>query len=62
LTPEVEQLLSKAYIRLLTHLVEAFAEAMPAQQVETLLRRAGLRDSLARYLTANDLPGRLGLV
>jgi DeoR family transcriptional regulator, suf operon transcriptional repressor len=41
LTPEVEQLLSKAYIPLLAHLVEVFAEALPAQQVETLLRRAG---------------------
>ena len=41
LTPEVEQLLSKAYIPLLTHLVGVFAEALPAQQVETLLRRAG---------------------
>jgi predicted ArsR family transcriptional regulator len=41
LTPEVEQLLSKAYIPLLTHLVDVFAEALPAQQVETLLRSAG---------------------
>lgn len=41
LTPEVEQLLSKAYIPLLTHLVGVFAEALPAQQVETLLRRTG---------------------
>ncbi len=41
LTPEVEQLLSKAYIPLLTHLVQAFAEALPSDQVDTLLRRAG---------------------
>jgi predicted ArsR family transcriptional regulator len=41
LTPEVEQLLSKAYIPLLTHLVGVFAEALPAQQVETLLRTTG---------------------
>jgi predicted ArsR family transcriptional regulator len=41
LTPEVEQLLSKAYIPLLTHLVGVFAEALPAQQLETLLRRTG---------------------
>jgi DeoR family transcriptional regulator, suf operon transcriptional repressor len=41
LTPEIELLLSKAYIPLLTHLVGVFAEALPAQQVETLLRRTG---------------------
>lgn len=41
LTPEVEQLLSKAYIPLLTHLVGVFAEALPADQVEALLRRTG---------------------
>src|ERR671912_1388639 len=43
LTPEVEQLLSKAYIPLLTHLVDVFAQALPAQQVETLLRLTGQR-------------------
>ena len=49
LTPEVEQLLSKAYLPLLTHLVGVFAEALPAQQVETLLRRTGkgLADDLS---------------
>ena len=41
LTPEVEQLLSKAYIPVLTHLVGVFAEALPPQQVESLLRRTG---------------------
>jgi predicted ArsR family transcriptional regulator len=41
LTPEVEQLLSKAYIPLLTHLVSVFAEVLPADQVEALLRRTG---------------------
>jgi predicted ArsR family transcriptional regulator len=41
LTPEIEQLLSMAYVPLLTHLVEVFAEALPVQQVETLLRRTG---------------------
>jgi predicted ArsR family transcriptional regulator len=39
--PGVEQLLSKAYIPLLTHLVDVFAEALPGQQLETLLRRTG---------------------
>jgi predicted ArsR family transcriptional regulator len=41
LTPEVEQLLSKAYIPLLAQLVGVFAKALPAQQVETLLRTTG---------------------
>jgi predicted ArsR family transcriptional regulator len=41
LTPEIEQLLSKAYLPLLTHLVDVFADALPAPQVETLLRRTG---------------------
>jgi predicted ArsR family transcriptional regulator len=49
LTPEIEHLLSKAYLPLLTHLVGVFAEALPAQQVETLLRRTGkgLADDLS---------------
>jgi predicted ArsR family transcriptional regulator len=49
LTPEVEQLLSKAYIPLLTHLVDVFAEALPARQVEALLRRTG--NGLAQQLS-----------
>jgi DeoR family transcriptional regulator, suf operon transcriptional repressor len=48
LTPEVEQLLSQAYVPLLTQLVDVFAEALPAQQVETLLRNTG--KGLAREL------------
>jgi DeoR family transcriptional regulator, suf operon transcriptional repressor len=50
LTPEVEQLLSKAYIPVLTHLVAVFADALPGQQVEALLRRTGreLAKDLAR--------------
>jgi predicted ArsR family transcriptional regulator len=43
LTPEVEQLLSKAYIPLLTQLVGVFAEALPTDQVEVLLRTTGKR-------------------
>lgn len=50
LTPEVEQLLSKAYIPLLTELVGVFAEALPIDQVDTLLRQAGKR--LAHELTS----------
>jgi predicted ArsR family transcriptional regulator len=41
LTPEVEQLLSKAYVPFLTQLVRVFSDALPAHQVDTLLRRAG---------------------
>jgi DeoR family transcriptional regulator, suf operon transcriptional repressor len=49
LTPEVELLLSKAYIPLLTGLVDVFADALPPDQVETLLRETGCL--LARQLT-----------
>lgn len=50
LTPEIEQLLSKAYLPLLTQLVDVFAKALPAQQAEALLRRTGkgLAKELAR--------------
>ena len=41
LTPEVEQVLSKAYIPVLTQLVDVFVESLPAQQIKTLLRRTG---------------------
>jgi predicted ArsR family transcriptional regulator len=43
LTPEVEQLLSSAYIPLLTQLVDVFAEKLPRDQLEPLLRQAGKR-------------------
>ena len=49
LTPEVEQLLSKAYIPLLTGLVDVFAEALPGDQIEALLRRIG--NGLAQQVT-----------
>ena len=50
LTPDVEQLLSSAYIPLLTQLVDVFAAGLPADQLETLLRQAGrkLADELSR--------------
>ena len=41
LTHEVEQLLSRAYIPLLTQLVDVFAKDLPARQVDALLRQAG---------------------
>ena len=54
LTPEVEQLLSKAYIPLLTQLVGVFAEALPARQVDGLLRRTGR--ALANELSRGKRP------
>jgi predicted ArsR family transcriptional regulator len=53
LTPEVEYVLSKAYIPVLTQLVDVFAEALPARQLNTLLRRTG-------RLLANEIsPGKV---
>jgi DeoR family transcriptional regulator, suf operon transcriptional repressor len=54
LTPEVEQLLSTAYVPLLTQLVDVFAEALPADQIEGLLRQTGI--GLARELTRGRRP------
>lgn len=76
LTPEVEQLLSQAYIPLLTELVQVFANALPAEQVDALMREAGkgLADKLpvakrtsgsfeARVAAASELLNReLGAV
>lgn len=49
LTAEVEQLLSRAYLPLLTELVQVFANALPAKQVSALMREAGKG-------LANELP------
>jgi predicted ArsR family transcriptional regulator len=58
LTPEVELLLSKAYVPLLTHLVDVFADALPADQLEAVLRQTGR--GLARELTGGRrVPGGL---
>jgi predicted ArsR family transcriptional regulator len=59
LTPEVEQLLSTAYIPLLTQVVDVFAAGLPSDQLETLLRQAGkqLADELSR---GKRLAGSLG--
>jgi predicted ArsR family transcriptional regulator len=56
LTAEVEQLLSGAYIPLLTQLVDVFAEGLPADQLEALLRKAGQR--LAHELAGGERLGR----
>ncbi len=48
LTPEVEQLLSQAYLPFLTQLVQVFSSALPAKQIDVLMREAG--KGLAREL------------
>jgi predicted ArsR family transcriptional regulator len=59
LTPEVEQLLSSAYIPLLTQLVDVFADGLPSDQLERLLRQTGRR--LADELSRGKRPtGSLG--
>ena len=58
LTPEVEQLLSKAYVPLLMQLVQVFSNALPAEQVDALMREAG--KGLANELpAAKRRPGSL---
>jgi DeoR family transcriptional regulator, suf operon transcriptional repressor len=49
-TSEVEQLLSRAYILLLSELVQVFAETLPPAEVETLLRTTG--KALGQQLSA----------
>ena len=64
LTPEVEVLLSTAYVPLLTHLVEVFSAGLPAAQLETLLRQAGKRlaDELSRgRRPAGNLASRVAM-
>jgi predicted ArsR family transcriptional regulator len=64
LTPEVEQLLSSAYIPLLTQLVHVFAEGLPAAQLEAMLRQAGKRlaDELSRgKRPIGDLASRVAM-
>jgi len=57
LTPEVEQLLSRAYIPLLSQLVDVFANNLPARQVDALLREAGR--NLSRQLSSGRPSGPL---
>jgi predicted ArsR family transcriptional regulator len=60
LTPEVELLLSSAYVPLLTQLVDVFADGLPADQLEAMLRQAGKR--LADELSPGKRPsGNLAL-
>jgi len=57
LTAEVEQLLSRAYIPLLTQLVDVFAQGLPGDQLEALMREAGRR--LAGELSSARSAGNL---
>lgn len=54
LTPEVEQLLSSAYVPLLMTLVDVFTRGLPAPRLERMLRQAGR--NLARELSAGRRP------
>jgi predicted ArsR family transcriptional regulator len=65
LTPEVEQLLSRAYIPLLTQLIGVFADGLPALQLETLLRTAGKKlaaELLHGRRAAGDLGARVSMM
>lgn len=53
LSAEMEQLLSRAYIPLMTQFLHVFTAALPAPEVERLMREAGGR--LARELTHRSL-------
>lgn len=64
LTAEVEQLLSTAYVPLLTQLVDVFAAGLPATRLETMLRQAGkqLADELSQgRRPAGDLATRVAM-
>ena len=54
LTSEVEYLLSRAYIPLLSQLVQTFASSLPPEQVEALLRKTGR--ALGKGLAAGRRP------
>jgi predicted ArsR family transcriptional regulator len=65
LTPEVEQLLSQAYVPLLTQLVRVFAKGLPTKAVNALMREAGLRmaeELLGGKPPSGSLPRRVALV
>jgi predicted ArsR family transcriptional regulator len=65
LTPEVEHLLSSAYIPLVTHLIDAVADGLSATQLETMLRQAGKRlagDLLRGKRPAGALGSRVAIV
>jgi DeoR family transcriptional regulator, suf operon transcriptional repressor len=57
LTPEVEQLLSEAYIPFLTQLVSVFADQLSKPQVDGLMRQVGA--ALADHLAPRKRPAHL---
>ncbi len=61
LTADVEQLLSGAYVPLLTQLVDVFAGGLPADQLDGLLRETGrqLAGQLSSGRPAASLSGRV---
>ncbi len=64
LTPEIEQLLSSAYIPLVTQLIDVFAQGVPRRQLEAMLRKAGknLADELSKgKRPAGDLASRVAM-
>jgi predicted ArsR family transcriptional regulator len=64
LTPDVEQLLSSAYVPLLTQLIDVVAAGLSADQLETILRQTGrqLADELSRgKRPAGDLAARVDM-
>lgn len=63
LTPDVEQLLSEAYIPFLTQLVQVLAGAMAAEDVDAVMRQVGqeLADQLVPRRRPGTLKGRVSL-
>lgn len=54
LTAEVEQLLSRAYVPLLSHLIDRFAQVLNEKQIEQLLRETGR--ALGQQLVSGSRP------
>ena len=64
LSADVEHVLSRAYIPLLSQLVQTFASSLPAEQVERLLRQTGTElgeHLLAGHAPSGDLKSRVAL-
>jgi DeoR family transcriptional regulator, suf operon transcriptional repressor len=62
LTPAVEQLLSRAYVPLLTQLVQVFASRQSTQEFETVMRESGRALAIelrCRHDARQSLPARL---
>ena len=59
ISPEVDVLLSKAYLPLLTGLLEALGDQIPAEQLRTLLQEAGNRMAAGIEQPRGDLGRRV---